>query len=40
MPTVNLYIPEKTYVAIMRKHNHDKHKAFAEIRALLREKYG
>jgi len=40
MPTVNIYIPEKIWAAMMKAHKYDKHKVLAEIREMLRAKYG
>jgi len=40
MPTVQLYIPEKIWANMMRKHGYNKKKVMEEIRAILRAKYG
>jgi len=40
MPTIQIYIPEKVWAAMMRKHGYDKKRVLNEIRRMLRAKYG
>lgn len=40
MPSLNIYIREKTWANLLRDVGHDKRKATAKIREMVDEKYG